>query len=245
MHEAEDITPGPGGGRHGQDTGGGSNMGAATAGDLSSRLDAVVAGGRGKVKAFQAEAEATRQQVRERFQEFLPIAERIVAIAREKLERLRERLQCDVIPSHVQTERLYSRSVTLDLKSELAGVLRVGFRLTHDADVRHILLDYNLEIIPIFFRFSPHSRLEMPLDAYDEAAVGAWLDDRIVEFANAYVELLSTKQYQDKVLVADPVAGVSFPKYFAAATLDHEGTTYHFLSDETRREFAQQHGLTP
>jgi len=211
--------------------------------DLSSRLGAVVEEARGRVKAFQTEAEATRQEVRRRFETFLPIAERIVAMAREKLERLRELIEFDVIPALVQTERFYSRSVTLDVKSELAGVVKLAFRLTHDSDVRNILLDYNLEIVPVFFRFNPHARLEMPLEAYDEAAVAKWLDDRIVEFANAYLELHSTKQYQERVMVSDPVAGISFPRYFAAGTLDRDGTTYHFISDESRREFAKQHGL--
>jgi len=220
-------------------------MSASEIDDLSSRLDAVMEEARGRVEAFQMEAESTRQAIGERFQKFLPIAERIVAMAREKLERLRERLKFDVIPSQVQTERFYSRSVTLDVKSELAGVIKLRFGLSHDSDVRHIMLDYTLEIIPVFFRFNPHAHMEMPLEAYDEAAVGEWLDDRIVEFANAYLELHSTKQYQEKVMVSDTVAGISFPRYFAAATLDHGGTTYYFISDEKRREFAKRHGLTP
>jgi YHS domain-containing protein len=220
-------------------------MSAPEKGDLSSRLDAVVEEARGKVKAFQTEAEATRQEIGARFQKFLPIADRIVALAREKLERLKERLKFDVIPSKVQTEQFYSRSVTLDVKSELASLIKVGFRLTHSSDVRLIFLDYNLEIIPVYFRFNPHVRMEMPLDAYDEAAVGKWLDDRIVEFASTYLELHETKQYQERVMVSDPVAGVSFPKHFAAATLDHGGTTYYFVSEESRREFAKRKGLNP
>ena len=212
--------------------------------DLSSRLEAVVQEGRGRVEAFQERAEVTRQEIAERFQRFLPIAERIVAMAREKLANLQQHLPFEVTPSHVQAERLYSRSVTLDLKTKMAGTVRVGFRLTHDSDVRQILLDYNVEIVPIFFKFNPHNRLEMPLEAYDEAAVGQWFDDRIVEFANTYMELLSTKQYQERVLVSDPIAGISFPKYFAAATLEHEGKTYHFISEESLREFAERHGLT-
>ena len=220
-------------------------MSTTTTNDLDSRLDAVVEEAQGRVKAFQAEAEAERQGVAERFQTFLPIAERIVAIAREKLERLKERLQFEVNPSQVQTERFYYRSVTLDVKTGLAGVVKVGFKLTHDSDVRLILLDYNLEIISVFFRFNPHARMEMPLEPYDEAAVGRWLDHRIVEFANAYLELHATKQHQERVMVSDPVAGISFPKFFAAATLDHDGQTYHFISEETRREFAKRHGLTP
>jgi YHS domain-containing protein len=219
-------------------------MSAPERGDLATRLDAVIEEARGRVKSFQAEAETSRREIRERFEKFLPIADRIVALAREKLEPLRERLQFGVIPSQYQTERLYSRSVTLDVKSELAGVIKLRFGLSHDSDVRHIMLDYNLEIIPVFFRFNPHARLDMPLEAYDEAAVGRWFDDRLVEFANTYLEMHLMKQYQGRVMVSDPVAGISFPKYFAAATLDHDGTTDYFISDETRREFAQQHGLT-
>jgi hypothetical protein len=220
-------------------------MSASEKDDLTKRLDAVMDDARSRVKAYQTQAESARQAIGERFQKFLPIAERIVAMAKAKLERLRERLKFDVTPSQVQTERSYSRSVTLDVKSELAGVIKVGFALTHDSDVRHILLDYNLQIVPVFFRFNPHARLEMPLEAYDEAAVGKWLDDRIVEFANAYLELHATKQYQEKAMVSDTVAGISFPRYFAAATLEHGGTTYYFISEETRREFAKRHGLTP
>src|SRR3954454_10688324 len=63
---------------------GASRMSSPEKSDLSSRLGAVVEEARGRVKAFQTEAEATRQEVRRRFETFLPIAERIVAMAREK-----------------------------------------------------------------------------------------------------------------------------------------------------------------
>jgi hypothetical protein len=44
-------------------------------------------------------------------------------------------------------------------------------------------------------------------------------------------------------MVSDLVAGISFPKYFAAASLERDGTTRYSLGDESRREFAKQHGL--
>lgn len=212
-------------------------------GDLSSRLDAVVEEAQERARAFQAEAETARQEVRERFQKFLPIAERIVAITREKLEQLRERLKFDVIPAQFQTEQSYSRSVILDVKSELAGSIKLAFRLTHDSDVRQISLAYDLQIVPVFFRFNSHSEMAMPLESYDEAVVGKWLDDRIIEFATVMLEMRETKQHQARMLVSDVVAGVTFPKFYAAATLDHEGTTYYFISEQTRREFAERHGL--
>jgi hypothetical protein len=220
-------------------------MDASTRSDLSGRLDAVIEEARGRVKAFQAEAAQSHREVQKRFHKLLPIAERITAMAREKLERLRERLAFEVKPAHTQTERYYGRSVSLEVKSELAGVIKLSFRLGHDRDVTRIMLDYELEIIPVFFRFTPHEHLDVPLEAYDEAAVSKWLDDRIVDFANAYLELHQTKQYQERVLVSDTVAGISFPKYFAASTIEHGGTTYDFVSDETRREFEKGQGLTP
>lgn len=220
-------------------------MSATEVGDLSTRLNAVVEEAQARVKTFQTEAETARQEVQERFQRFLPIAERIVAIAKEKLEKLRARLTFDVIPAQFETEQSYSRSVTLDVKSELTGLIKLTFRLTHDSDVRQISLAYNLQITPVFFRFNSYSEFEMPLEAFDEAVVGQWLDDRIVEFANVMLELHSTKQHQQRVMVSDTVAGITFPKYYAAATLDHDGTTYYFISEETRREFATRHGLNP
>lgn|GEM_PF-3314107 len=218
-------------------------MSASTTGDLSSRLDAVVKEAKGRVKSFQTEAETARLEARERFQRFLTIAERIVVIGREKLEKARERLEFEVIPTQYQTEQTYTRLVTLDVNSELAGVIKLVFRLTHDLDVREILLTYHLDIVPAFFRFNADSRLVMPLEEYDEEVVGKWLDDRIVEFADVYLEMHSTKQHQERVMVSDTVAGISFPKYFAASTLEYEGTTYYFISEETRREFAKRHGL--
>jgi len=220
-------------------------MSAVAVDNLSSRLDAVVEEAQERVKTFQTEAETAHHEVRDRFQRFLPIADRIVAIAREKLEQLRTRLKFDVIPAQFQTEQSYSRSVTLDVKSELAGTIKLIFRLSHDSDVRQISLAYDLQIVPVYFRFNSHSEMEMPLEAFDEAVVGQWLDDRIVEFAKVMLEMHLTKQHQQRALVSDVVAGITFPKHYAAATLDHDGTTYYFISEETRREFAQRHGLNP
>jgi YHS domain-containing protein len=43
-------------------------------------------------------------------------------------------------------------------------------------------------------------------------------------------------------MVSDPVAGVRFPKFAAASSLEWGGRTYYFIGDETRREFEASHG---
>jgi hypothetical protein len=53
--------------------------------------------------------------------------------------------------------------------------------------------------VPIFPTESIDARLEIPLEAYDEAAVAGWLDDRLVDFAYAYLELHLTKHQPPEV----------------------------------------------
>jgi YHS domain-containing protein len=86
-------------------------------------------------------------------------------------------------------------------------------------------------------RFDAHSVLEMPLNRVDTETVAQWTEDRIVDFVKTYVALHENQYYLKDYLVDDPIAGVRFPKYAAAAMLDANGKTYYFISEETRAEF--------
>src|SRR5262249_9777755 len=117
------------------------------------------------------------------------------------------------------------------------------FSATTDSDVRKLVLNYDLEILPILMKFEKHASLEMPLESVDAAAVSKWIDDRIVDFVKTYVALHENQYYLKEYLVDDPVAGVRFPKYAAAAKVDHKGKTYYFISDDTRSQFASREGI--
>ena len=99
---------------------------------------------------------------------------------------------------------------------------------------------YDLEILPLYVRFNPHSELEIPLEKVDRNAVENWLDDRLVEFAQTYVTIHFNDQYHQDRMVTDPVANVRFPKTTAQSSLEKEGKEYHFISEQTRREFEQR-----
>jgi YHS domain-containing protein len=92
-------------------------------------------------------------------------------------------------------------------------------------------------------QYNAHQQAEWPLDAIDERAIGDWVDDRIVEFVKTYLSLHENEYYWKEHMVVDPVAGVRFPKFAAAATVEWEGKTYHFMGDQTRREFEASHGI--
>ncbi len=62
-------------------------------------------------------------------------------------------------------------------------------------------------------------------DAFDEAAVSKWFDDRSIDFAHVSL-------------------GITVPNSFAPAHLDHGGTAHSSIGEDTRREFAMRNGRT-
>ena len=133
-----------------------------------------------------------------------------------------------------------SREATFEFQSKL-GRVRLKFSASTDRDVRKVILGYDLEIIPVYFRYQPHAELEFPLGAVDEAAAARWVDDRVVDFVRAYLSMAENEFDAQEHMVEDPVAHVRFPDFAAGATLEWQGQKYYFVGEETRREFARQH----
>jgi YHS domain-containing protein len=134
-----------------------------------------------------------------------------------------------------------NRSAKFEFQSELARI-DLRFSAVPDSEVRNIVFKYDLSIIPILMKFDSHDEIEFPLDAVDEAALGNWLDDRIVSFVKTYLSLHENQYYLKDHMVQDPIAKVKFPKYAAGAKLDVGGKTYYFVDETTLREFQQQQG---
>ena len=122
--------------------------------------------------------------------------------------------------------------------------IEARFRASTDPDVRHLVLDYDLDILPILMKFEPHSQAEFPLEAIDPQAVARWIDDRIIELVRTYLSLHQNEFYLKDHMVVDPVAGVRFPRYAAASVLEWQGKKHHFISESTRREFEKRNSIT-
>src|SRR5262249_23427012 len=106
----------------------------------------------------------------------------------------------------------------------------------------------DLEIIPALMQFNAHQQAEWPLESINalaEEEIGIWMDDRIIDFVQAYLSLHENEHYWKDHMVVDPIAGVRFPSFAAAGTVEWEGKKYHFIGDETRHQFEQLHHITP
>jgi YHS domain-containing protein len=208
--------------------------------NLASRIDAEFSAVEQKMKGFRSEQLEEHKQRQKRLEQLGKVFDELRDIWKPRLELLvkkfGDRVQTTprIVPS--------TREVTFDFQSRLARV-RLKFSACTDRDVQKVILCYDLQIIPVLMRFTPHSEVEFPLNAVDKDAVARWIDDRIVDFVQTYFSMGENEIYLKDQMVEDPVARVTFPKVVAAATLEWQGRKFYFIGEETRREFEKQQGI--
>lgn len=207
---------------------------------LAGRIDAEFAAVEKKVKGFQAEQVGEHKQRQQRLEQLGKVFDQLRDIWKPRLELLvhkfgdRVRTTPRIVPS--------TREVSFEFQSNLARVC-LKFSATTDRDVQKVILSYDLEIIPVLMRFTPHDEVEFPLNEIDKEAVAKWIDDRIVDFVQTYFSLGDNEIYLKDQMVEDPVAHVRFPRTAAATSLEWQGQKFYFIGEETRREFAEQNKI--
>jgi YHS domain-containing protein len=207
---------------------------------LASQIDAEFTAVAEKVKKFQSTQVEEHKERQKRLDQLGKTFDELREIWRPRLELLTKKFgdRVKATPRIVPS----TREATFEFQSSLARV-RLKLSAFTDRDIRKLVLAYDLEIIPVLMRYTPHAEVEFPLGTIDKDAVAKWFDERIVDFVRTYLSLGETDIYLQDQMVEDPIAKVRFPKQAAAATLDWQGKKFYFVGDETRREFAQQNKI--
>ncbi len=211
--------------------------------DFCSRLDAAFALLPEGIEQRRSVIDLEYQERQQRFAEdFIPSVAKIREVFRPRSDALVAHFK-DIIHVQADVQDDFSK-IVFSFDSTLARVT-LTFDFSHDQEVRNMILDYDLEILPILMKFDHHSTLKLPLAAFDEQAGTAWVEDRLLSFIHSFVELNENQYYLQDQMVEDPVARIRMPRMVARETLDWEGQTYYFISAETRREFEKQRLPTP
>ncbi len=204
---------------------------------LIGRIDAEFNASKEKIKKLQTQKVEEHKGREERLEKYGRVLEQLRDVWKPRLEALAERFgkHVEVTPTVTPSRR----EATFKFQSPLARI-DLRFSVVTDDDVQNVIFNYDLEILPILMEFEKHADAKFPLDAVDQAALARWLDDRIVAFVRTYLSVHENSYYLKGHLVQDPIAGVSFPKYAAGATLERGGKTYYFIGEETCRQFEKQ-----
>jgi len=208
--------------------------------DLVSRIDSEFAALDKQIKEFQSEQVHVYEGRQQRLQQFPKVCEQLRGVWTPRLEALARKFgdKVKVTPSVTPSQR----EAKMAFSTPLAEIV-VRFSASTDQEVHNLVLDYDLHILPILMKYEKHAQLEVPLTAPDSEVIGKWIDDRIIGFVKTYLSLHQNEFYLKGHLVTDPITGTQFPSYAAAATLEWEGKTYHFVGEETRKEFAAKKGI--
>src|SRR5262249_34453746 len=84
--------------------------------------------------------------------------------------------------------------------------------VTRDGEIKTLMLQYKLEILPVFFPFKGQDQLTMPLDQADEDKAAAWVEAKIIHAVDTYLRLETSNHHQEDNIVTDPVCGMRVNK---------------------------------
>jgi YHS domain-containing protein len=182
------------------------------------------------------------RQLEQRHQRFTAVADRLMQqVICPRLRKLAEHFGNARFPEAGQPPSHHCL-FCLEHTERFPAAVRLELAVSHDGDYETVQVLYRLEILPVFFALKGTDQLRFPLEAVNEEQVAAWVDDRLVEFVDAYLRLELQEQYQNDNMVLDPVCGMRVNKTIAPARIEYRNRTYYFCVDECRQKFAADPG---
>ncbi|MFG0283615.1 MAG: hypothetical protein ACF8R7_04275 [Phycisphaerales bacterium JB039] len=208
---------------------------------LSDRIRAEFDSREQRQQAADAQRAKAAEEHEQRLARFTEVCEDLKSVWRPRIEEFAAQFgeKIKVKP----TVEPGQRQATLIFMTQLANIT---LRLSASAnpDFTKLVLDYDLLIIPVFFDYQRHARLEMPLDRIDRDAVGAWIDDQLVSCVRAWLTIQDNELYVRRAMVEDPITKARFLREDAAATIEHKGQKVYFSSEDSLRQFKEKHQIT-
>jgi hypothetical protein len=208
--------------------------------NLIARMDGAFTAAKEKVQSQQQQELKHYQERQKLLQEYEKVRPRIADVVRPRLEALAKRAgeRVAVTPSVVESRR----SARFEFKSPKAYIT-LTFSGAPDREIKNAIVEYDLKIVPVLWKFTSHGEFSTPIANPDLNGLAKWLDDRLIEFVELYIQIHESEFVDKAEYVEDPIAKVKFPKFAAGATLDHGGQTHFFIDETTKAEFAKQKGI--
>jgi YHS domain-containing protein len=173
-----------------------------------------------------------------RHQRYTAVADRLIQeVIRPRMKKL-ETLFDNARLSEARCSR-HTCCCQFEHTSRFPATATVEVGVTRDGEIKTVVLEYQLEILPVFFPVEGRDQLTMRLDEVNEEKAAAWVEAKLLHFVDTYLRLETFDQYQEENMVTDPVCGMRVNKAFASAPMTYRGQTYYFCHPECRTRFAE------
>lgn len=171
---------------------------------------------------------------------------------RSKFDTMAQRLTDNVIrPRLIKLVGLFSNAQLFDIDRaigygcvchfahtpEYPASTTLSISIVSDIGMENTIITYQLEILPIFFKFEGHDQLVVPVDAIADEAVESWVNEKVLGFTDTYLQLQVIEQYQQSNMVVDPVCGMRINRADAEANAEYGGRRYYFCVKQCHEKF--------
>jgi YHS domain-containing protein len=189
-------------------------------------------------RAVQGHLQQRMTEAERRWQEFGALADRLVqTVIRPRMEKLVAYFDNARFLPPEQAGR-YHCACQFQPTERFPAKVKLELSVGTDGQAEHLMVRYELQILPVFFHFQGEGETVFPMDAVDENRLTAWVEERLVAFVDTYLRLADLEPYQRDNLVTDPVCGMLIQKPLAGAHVEHQGRTYYFCVEDCRKKFA-------
>ncbi len=182
-----------------------------------------------------------RQQMAEaeaRHQRYTALADRLTQeVIRPRVEKLQSLFDNARMPEARNSR--HTCCCQFEHTTRFPATARLELGVTRDGEIKTVVLQYQVEILPVFFPVEGRDELTMPLDEVDEEKAAAWVEAKVVQFVDSYLRLETSNHHQEGNMVTDPVCGMRVNKAFAPAQMTYRGQTYYFCIPECQVRFAE------
>lgn len=200
---------------------------------IRNRLDEAAARQRDK----QSDVRRNMEQLQERSERLESVAENLLAdVVRPRMGKLAS-LFTNAHLSDKDKHVGYGCVCRFDHTDEYPANTILTIGISADASVEEAIITYNLEILPIFFQFDGHDQLVVPVNTINNEQIAAWIDGKLLQFTDTYLQIQVIEQYQQSNMVVDPVCRMRINRADAEANVNYSGRTYYFCVDQCRQKF--------
>jgi hypothetical protein len=87
---------------------------------------------------------------------------------------------------------------------EFPASTKLSFLVSPDTAIENAIVTYDLEILPIYFKFDGHDQVVVPIECLFDGRIPAWVDAKLLGFVDTYLQLQTHDQYQRSYQDAEP-----------------------------------------
>jgi YHS domain-containing protein len=161
-------------------------------------------------------------------------------IIRPRVTALAEGL--DAVLEHYRSPHGYQSYVRCHRSAGFPATARLGLGVEWNPEGTEAWLVCNVEIVPVLMALPGDARLPLSWEGPNREQAAEWVEDRIMLFLEACLELMRDPAYQQDRLRSDPVCGMRVSQDLAASS-EFNGRRYYFCSESCQARFADEPAL--